>query len=669
MIKHIIRLFLLLLTLCTAAHAQVVDIPDPNLQAAIRGELQLPLGGRITREDMLRLESLGAARRDIMHLTGLEHATNLKSLSLWGNPLAELTPIANLERLTYLDIAACSISDITSLSNLVNLTGLNVRFNRIVDISPVANLTNLVTLRLEGNRIVNVTPLANLTQLTELYLSDNHIPDISPLANLVELETLDIRGNLVNDYTPLDGLALTDFLYDEFCELPPLPIHDRIKDRDYPSIFTAWAGPNWVSILNRPDLSGVENVASHDLWFSVPQFGLTFRDTSNGFIMAGSVDEAIKRRDEFLALNPNMLFIADIRMRSYALDEFPEDWPYWIKDSDGNIVNAWAGVFGLIDFTHPDIQDRIVQQAIAVSKCGLYDGIHFDWWNEDGAILAELYGDWSHKFRGNEAEQRARDNILRRIRAGTRPDFLIMGNTNRHTIPRTAPHINGGFMETLIPHTATGGYLEALLNEVETSLLWLEQNVREPQINALEGWGIPTKSPDDSTNLRWMRAFTTLSLTHSDGYVLFNLGEGHEHYWYDFWDADLGQPVGLTAQLYEEIPGLYIREYTNGWAVYNHSGEAQKITLPEIATGVSSEVEGMMHTLPNLDGEMYLKAVVSDQLPVTSENPADVNGDGVVNILDLTLVAQGFGADKKGIDVNGDGVVNVFDLVFVANQF
>ena len=54
---------------------------------------------------------------------------------------------------------------------------------------------------------------------------------------------------------------------------------------------------------------------------------------------------------------------------------------------------------------------------------------------------------------------------------------------------------------------------------------------------------------------------------------------------------------------------------------------------------------------------------------MTSKNPADVNRDGVVNILDLVLVAQALGTDKAGGDVNGDGVVNVFDLVFVANQF
>ena len=107
-----------------------------------------------------------------------------------------------------------------------------------------------------------------------------------------------------------------------------------------------------------------------------------------------------------------------------------------------------------------------------------------------------------------------------------------------------------------------------------------------------------------------------MSLTHSDGYVMFTMGGALDHpphpfefwpghaddhaqgkrhthqntkYWYDFYDAPLGQPVGsdeTKAQLYENREGLFIREYTNGWAVYNRSGAPQVIRLPEQATGV-----------------------------------------------------------------------------------
>ena len=50
---------------------------------------------------------------------------------------------------------------------------------------------------------------------------------------------------------------------------------------------------------------------------------------------------------------------------------------------------------------------------------------------------------------------------------------------------------------------------------------------------------------------------------------------------------------------------------------------------------------------------------------------ADVNGDGVVNILDLSLVEQNFGAilDHPEADINGDGQVNVLDLILIANRF
>ena len=52
--------------------------------------------------------------------------------------------------------------------------------------------------------------------------------------------------------------------------------------------------------------------------------------------------------------------------------------------------------------------------------------------------------------------------------------------------------------------------------------------------------------------------------------------------------------------------------------------------------------------------------------PVVSE---DVNGDGLVNILDLVSVAANFGkTGQNTADVNGDGIVNIIDLVKVAGE-
>ncbi len=49
----------------------------------------------------------------------------------------------------------------------------------------------------------------------------------------------------------------------------------------------------------------------------------------------------------------------------------------------------------------------------------------------------------------------------------------------------------------------------------------------------------------------------------------------------------------------------------------------------------------------------------------------DVNQDGVVNILDLVLIANQLGRTGPELlgDVNEDGTVNILDLVAVANRF
>ena len=600
--------YILLLLTAVSATAQLVEIPDTNLRQAIRETLELPAEAPITRQEMLRLQQLHAPNKEITDLTGLEYAINLKSLRAWDNPISDPTPLANLTALTVLDLGGC--------------------------------------------QIVDLTPLKNLTQLTYLQLSGNQIVDISPLANLTQLEELKILDNPILDYSPLESLSIPRLIRDEPCVLPALPIEQRLQNRTFPSIFSAWDG---LRVQNLPQLSKTEKLALHDLHWQRPYFQTKFSDIHE-FLLSDDIEEAQNLRDELLALNPNMIFIVEIRIRDAWIGYYPDDFPYWLRDENGNIITTPSGRFLLTDFTHPGMQDIIVQQVGAVAECGLFDGIFLDWFAEHFAVLQGYYS--------FEEEQQAKDKILQRIRAAVRDDFLIIINTNRHKIPRRAWGINGTFMETLRdnqwdspvdpnedPYTHDG------LIEIENTLLWSEENLKEPQINCLVGYSNPTKPLDSPNNLRFMRVFTTMSLTLSDSYVLYRMENTNTHFWYDFWNANLGYPVGPKAQQYQNIDSLFIREFTNGWAVYNRSGKPQTITLPRVSTGVSSKKQDITHLLPDLDGEIYLR----------KGKPFDLNRDGAVNVLDLIIVSQSFSTIEG--DINGDGTTDILDLTLVAQQF
>ena len=289
----------------------------------------------------------------------------------------------------------------------------------------------------------------------------------------------------------------------------------------------------------------------------------------------------------------------------------------------------------LIDFTHPIAQDIIVAQAIAVAESGLWDGILFGYWNEKSVVL--------DGYRSNEAEQNARSSILQRIRDAVEDDFLIIvGGSGK--LRFGAPYINGIILYNG-PQDFSNDQRTGLI-ELESNLLWAEKNLREPRTNYLQAKGIGSELPLSQTNQQAMRCFTTLFLTHSDGYFLYTMGvdwgESHPHddfywnypykrtnwdywnqhthshdtflhehsgahYWYDFWDVDLGQPVGGKGQLYRGRNGLFIREFTNGWVVYNRSGKEQQVQLPMQATGVASRISSTSHIVPDLEGEIYFK--------------------------------------------------------------
>ena len=116
--------FLLVCLLPLTATAQVVNMPDPNLRTAIETELGKTSGAPITVDEMTTLTHLGARNANISDLTGLEGATNLKSLRLGGNSISDIAPVTGLTNLKVLSLWANSISDISPVEALTNLTEL-----------------------------------------------------------------------------------------------------------------------------------------------------------------------------------------------------------------------------------------------------------------------------------------------------------------------------------------------------------------------------------------------------------------------------------------------------------------------------------------------------------------------------------------------------------------
>ena len=685
----------------------VVEIPDPSLRQLIREVLSLPEAAPLTQQQMLRLTILNAGGdRGITNLTGLEYATNIRSLLLYLNPIVDISPLVHLAKLEGVNFWECRISDISPLAKLTNLTYLHLQVNKIVDLNPLANLINLRELWINNNSVEDITPLANLTQLADLRLHANQIRDISPLAKLINLTVLQVNNNqivdfsplanLVNlqelwinhnfgtDISPLQGLNLPDFRYDEVCDIEPLPplVRERIEKRSFPSIFQAWDDVAGLDHLTREQ----RNVL-HDLhWFSwIPSTTLYWDTTATqstyglATSFAGNLAEAREIRQRRLAQNPNMIFLSEIRIFFHDTPEvFPPDSDFWFRDAQGQIFRGGNNELR-INFLKPEVQDLLIKRIIAVERCGIFDGVMLDGFNHNGTGFS---GKGYYSITDEEMIQ-AHLNILQRVRSQVRDDFLILINTSRSKATRLSEYVNGTFMETGADDLGgnPGGYTHGGLAEIEDTLTWSEENFRSPQINCLEGRGIPTEPPDSPDNRRWMRVFTTMSLTLSDGYVMYNTGTGviplpdppdygwprepaHEHIWYPFWDANLGRPIGPKAQLDQNVEGLFIREFTNGWAVYNRSGSTQEISLPASATPVSDRGDNsasMTHILPDLDGEIYLKAAVEQPT-----SPYDLNKDGAVNVLDLILTAQNFGG--TGGDINGDGTTNILDLILVAQH-
>ena len=98
-----------------AVAGAAVDLPDPNLRAAVETGLSKAENEPIAPSEMVNFSCLVATSTNIRNLTGLESATNLIGLDLLSNNISDISAVAGLTRLRWLDLSSNNISDISPL--------------------------------------------------------------------------------------------------------------------------------------------------------------------------------------------------------------------------------------------------------------------------------------------------------------------------------------------------------------------------------------------------------------------------------------------------------------------------------------------------------------------------------------------------------------------------
>ena len=136
-------------------------------------------------------------------------------------------------------------------------------------------------------------------------------------------------------------------------------------------------------------------------------------------------------------------------------------------------------------------------------------------------------------------------------------------------------------------------------------------------------------------------------------------------------DASVLSTVSETFALPQTDFALILRSPT---ALGDIAGNYFEGEHPETAPALTVDTV-WYRSMPPVSGyraEAWTESITQDGMGTPgyqhASEMADLNNDGVVNILDLVLVASQFGTnDTQAADLNADGTVNIQDLVVVAN--
>ena len=668
----------------------VVQIPDPNLRAAIAEALGKSPNAPITVGEMERLGRLEARNRGIQDLTGIQLAINLKSrldlkdnqisdispiaglielreLELGGNPISDISPVKGLTNLTVLYFGNTQVSDLSPVAGLINLKKLDFNNNDdTLDLSPVAGLINLESL--VGDKIFDLSPVAGLIKLKALFFHGDNISNLSSVAGLINLRVIHIGGTSVSDLSPLAGLTKLERLYlpgGEIADLTPLAglisleelylHHNNISDI---SSLAGLTKLRWIvlydnNISDISPLAGLTNlkwlhVAENDILDVSPLDGLRENIAFNWFDNPGFPEGGPKIEGPWL-----WVMLPDTKLDS-STDLLSEA-------SGGTVTELAVATHGVIEGQSIDgdvwtfrklpptgannIEDmlqRPIPYAVIYGTVSLYS-------SQEQETTMYVGSDHGLKvwLNGTLVYARLRDIGVGNDYQDFFPVTLKQGKNVVLVAIRTQPKDKSAFFgfEPGTEYTLSTGvgytFSPTPVHLGDTFTF----NIHAENISDLAGWQFDVTF--DPTALEAIDV-TEGDFLKTDGAGTFFQGGTI--------DNAAGKIGGLSA------------------ARFSLQGASGIGTLVKVRFKAKSAGETEL-TLPNLQFGSTTGSSISASPPpihITVQErltPGDVNRDGVVSILDLILVAQQLGnrvPPDSPVDINGDGVVNIFDIVPIA---
>ena len=647
----LVAVLMMLFALQGATYGQtMVEFADANLARGVRSALGLDTDPKevdfrlIPQQPLAELTELYLVEKKITDLTGLEHATQLTVLDLGGKPnsnkrnqIRDITPLARLTQLTVLDLNYNQISDIAPLARLTQLTRLRLRDNQISDIAPLAQLAQLTELTLSDNQISNIAPLARLTQLTRLRLWGNQISDIAPLAQLAQLTELALGDNQISNIAPLaqltqlTGLSLSDNQISDIAhlaqltQLTALTLSDNQISNIAPlaqltQLRWLYLGDNQIS-----DVSPLTALAS-----------LTNLNLENNPIADTSPVRMILRNNPEIDTSyigfPVIVAEPDRGTNSHLSI-------YWVEVGESDAYTIGGGVSDARAIHHTNLVKTQYNFNLVTGKI-VYITI-------DAAGGKLYWTEW-----GTESIRRANLD-------GTSVEDVIIGLDKPYSIALDAA---GGKLYW----TERGAESIRRANLDGTSVEDVIIGLDKPYSIALDAAGGKLYWTEwDTESIRRANLDGTNVedvVIEFGGYLDIALDvAGGKLYWTN-WGTDSIRRANLDGTYVEDVVGFAITtdialDVAGGKLYWTDQFDDIIRRANLDGTSVEDVVVGVGHARD-------IALISSVESPLLKE---DVNGDNVVNIADLVVVAANLGeTGENDADVNGDGIVNVLDLVLVA---